>query len=115
MGIQCRYAIPNKKKLLEKIRIIISDGDTQFFSQIDNAIQPYFKNAKRIRYGWYLIHKGWERHVDTASQFTNVSLQEYRDIKKILTARMTSWMKGLRTYRITRNKVIPLWKAQIMP
>ena len=34
------------KKLLEKIRIIISDGDTQFFSQRDNAIQPYFKNAR---------------------------------------------------------------------
>ena len=33
------------KKLLEKVHMIISDGDSQFFSEIDNAIRPYFKNA----------------------------------------------------------------------
>ena len=82
------------KKLLEKVCIIISDGDSQFFTQIDNAIRPYFKNAKRIRCGWHLIHKGWERHVDNALQFNNVSMTEYRDIKQILTSWMTSWMKG---------------------
>ena len=82
-----------KKKMLEKVCIIISDGDSQFFSQIDNAISPYFKNVKRVRCGWHLIHKGWERHVDTASQFDNVSTTEYRDIKQTLTSWMTSWMK----------------------
>ena len=36
------------KKLLEKVRIIISNGDSQFFTQIDNVIRSYFKNAKHI-------------------------------------------------------------------
>ena len=62
------------KKLLEKIHNIISDGDTQFFLQIGDAIKPYCKNAKRIHCGWHLIRKGWERHVDNVSQFTNVTL-----------------------------------------
>ena len=38
-------------------------------------------NAKRIRCGWHLIHTGWERHVDNASQFNNVSMTEYTDKK----------------------------------
>ena len=83
------------KKLLEKVlRIIISDGDSQFFSQIDNAIRPYFKNAKRVHCGWHLIHKGWEQHINNASQFNNFSMTEYRDIKQTLTSWVTSWMKG---------------------
>ena len=82
------------KKLLETIHIIISDGDTHFFLQIDNAIEPYFKNAQGIHCGWHLIHKGWERHVDNASHFTNATLHEYRDIKKMLPTWVTSWMKS---------------------
>ena len=82
------------KKLLEMVCIIISDGDSQFFTQIDNTSRPYFKNARWIRCGWYLIHKGWDWHVDNALQFNNVSMTEYRDIKQILTSWMTSWMKG---------------------
>ena len=62
------------KKLLKKVRVIRSDGDSQFFTQINNAIRPYFKNARRIRCGWHLIHKGWERHVDNASHFNKVSM-----------------------------------------
>ena len=38
----------DSKKLLKKVIIIISDGDLQFFTQIDNAIGPYFKNAKKF-------------------------------------------------------------------
>ena len=82
------------KTFLEKVRIIISDGDSQFFTQIDNAIRPYLKNAKRIQCDWHLVNTGWERHVDNASQFNNVSMTEYRDIKQILTSWMTSWKKG---------------------
>ena len=39
------------KRLLEKVRIIISDGGSQFFTQIDNAIRPYFKNVKHFHCG----------------------------------------------------------------
>ena len=81
--------------MIEKVCIIILDGDSQFFTQIDNAIRPYFKNVKRMPCGWYLIHKGWEWHVDNASQFNNVSMTEYWDIKQTLTSWMVSWMKGV--------------------
>ena len=97
------------KKLLDKVRIIISDGDSQFFTQIDNAIRPYFKNSKCICCGWYLICKGWERHVDNASEFNNVSVTEYSDIQQILTTWMTSWMKSsckrMQTLFISSNKI----------
>ena len=65
------------KQLLEKIHITISDSDPQIFIQIDNVIRPYFKNARRVRCGWHLIHKGWDPHVDNTSQFNNVSMIEY--------------------------------------
>ena len=42
----------------------------------------------------WLIHKGWKYHDDNASQFKNVSITEYWDIKWMLTSWMISCMKG---------------------
>ena len=53
------------RHILQKIWIVITDGDPQEFSQIDNAIQTVLRNAKRISCGWHIVHQGFERHVDT--------------------------------------------------
>ena len=41
--------------LLHRIKIIIADGDSSEFSQIDNAITKYFRNAYRSRCGYHLF------------------------------------------------------------
>ena len=48
------------KHILSKIRIVITDGDSQEFSQVDNAIESVIPNAKRVQCGWHIIvHKNF--------------------------------------------------------
>ena len=51
--------------ILKSMRVIISDGDPQEYSQIDNAIAKYFPNVYRMNCGWHIIAKGFEKHIDT--------------------------------------------------
>ena len=53
------------KHILSKIRIVITDGDSQEFSQVDNAIESVIPNAKRVRCGWHIVHKSFEKYIDT--------------------------------------------------
>jgi hypothetical protein len=46
-----------------EVRLVITDGDSQEFNQLDVAIQKLFINAKRRRCGWHLINRGWRRNV----------------------------------------------------
>ena len=79
------------RHILQKIRIVITDGDPQEFSQIDNAIQTVIQNAKRIRCGWHIVHQGFERHVDTT--FPDIPTNVINQHKKILLNWIYSWMK----------------------
>jgi hypothetical protein len=46
-----------------RVRLVITDGDAQEYTQLDAAIQLVFKNAKRRRCAWHAVYKGFERHV----------------------------------------------------
>ena len=45
---------------LEKIVLILSDGDSQEFNAIDEGIYKYFKNAKRGCCAYHIVQKTWE-------------------------------------------------------
>ena len=47
--------------ILSRINIIISDGDAQEYGQIDNVIKKFLSQVRRIRCGWHIIEKGWQR------------------------------------------------------
>ena len=47
------------------VRLVITDGDSQETSQLDDALKTVFKSSKRRRCGWQIINKGWERIVRT--------------------------------------------------
>ena len=49
--------------VLKETRIIISDGAAQEFGQLDNAIDRFFPNTIRVRCGWHLIDRSWEKHL----------------------------------------------------
>ena len=53
------------KHILDRIKLIQSDGDVTEYNQIDNAIKKYMPHVYRGRCGWHVIHKGVEKHVDT--------------------------------------------------
>ena len=56
--------------------IVITDGDSQEFTQVDNAIQNVLPNAKRVRCGWHIVHQGFDRYVDTTFQDIPSSIVE---------------------------------------
>ena len=70
---------------------MITDGDLQEFLQIDNAIENVIPNAKRVRCGWHIVHKGFEKYIDTT--FPDIPTSVINDHKKHFQNWMYSWMK----------------------
>ena len=48
--------IPNN--ILQIVKVIISDGDSQEYSQIDCNLKNHVTNAVRVRCGWHLVDGG---------------------------------------------------------
>jgi hypothetical protein len=51
---------------LKRIKIIVTDGDSQEKSQLDDAIGKFFPDAYRIRCSWHIIDRGWHKKVKVA-------------------------------------------------
>ena len=79
------------KHILCDIKVIITNGDPQKFSQIDNAILNVIPNAKRLRCGWHIVSQGFEKNVDTT--FSDLPTTVIDENKKIVLNWMYSWMK----------------------
>jgi hypothetical protein len=47
---------------LQKVKVIITDGDSQETSQLDLAIALFFPQVLRVRCGWHIIDRGWKRN-----------------------------------------------------
>ena len=48
------------KHILDRIKLIQSDGNVTEYNQIDNAIKKYMPHVYQGRCGWHVIHKGVE-------------------------------------------------------
>ena len=46
-----------------RVKLIVSDGCFQEFSQIDDAIKICFPNATRMRCGFHIVTLGWKSKV----------------------------------------------------
>ena len=44
-------------KTAERVRYVMTDGDSHEFMELDKAIIKYFPNATRGRCGWHIITK----------------------------------------------------------
>ena len=47
---------------LKKVKLIMTDGDSQEMQQVDFAIATFLVNAVCTRCGWHLVNQGWKRH-----------------------------------------------------
>ena len=80
------------KHILCDIRVVITDGDPQEFSQVDNTIVNIIPNAKRLRCGWHIVALGFEKNVDTT--FPDLPSTVIDQHKKIILNWMYSWIKN---------------------
>jgi hypothetical protein len=51
------------KDVLNKINIVVTDGDSQEITQLESAVSKYCPNVYRLRCSWHIIDRGWARHV----------------------------------------------------
>ena len=51
------------KDYLSLVQVVITDGDIQLISQLENCISEYLPNTYRIRCSWHIVDRGWQNHV----------------------------------------------------
>ena len=81
------------RRILSQIQVIITDGDSQETAQVDNAIDIFFPQAKRVRCGWHIVNRGWNKYVEGPKSFPNSMQSEYDKLKKVVFEWLYSFMR----------------------
>ena len=84
------------KTFCNNVRAIVSDGDWVLIGVIDSATECLYVNATRIRCGWHIVDRTWDKYVKP-------NLVCYRHVPKewktwfttVVQKWMYSWMKPL--------------------
>ena len=77
--------------ILNRVNCIITDGDTQQITQLDAALTKHFPNARRVRCGWHVCNRTFERHGPRLENY--VSPHAYELILTNCMGFVYSWMK----------------------
>jgi len=76
----------------QKVRLVITDGDSQEISQLDAALRTVFTSAYRRRCGWHIVHKGFLAYVGGLGKS-----KAAKDVAAFIKARIYSMMKDVET------------------
>ena len=70
------------KRTLRNITIIILDGDSSEYTQIDATIKKVMPNAIRLRCGWHVVNRGWKNYCGNAmhKQMTPSEINKYKKL-----------------------------------
>ena len=94
------------KTVLLRTQLVITDGDLQEYSQLDNAILKFFPHIKRARCGWHIVDRSWDKHFPRKSEFPLETHMHIEKIKKNVHNWMYSWMKPacetIQEYRLSK-------------
>ena len=74
------------------VQLLITDGDSQETSQLDQALKTVFKSSQRRRCGWHIVEKGWDRNVAGLGR-----TQEAKHIETVVKHWIYSLMKEIET------------------
>ena len=77
---------------LSKVNLVISDGDSCEYTQLDIAIEKYMPNTLRIRCGWHLVDRGWNNYGPKLKYYQDHK-DLYREISCNIKSYLYSWMK----------------------
>ena len=88
------------KTVLSRSRIVISDGDLQEYSQLDNAITHFFPQLIRLRCGWNILDRAWENYFSNKNDFSEQCQKHYDEECTNVQHWLYSWMKPVcETYK----------------
>ena len=89
------YILPKMfgSTVINQIKVVITDGDSEEYEQLDMAIDEYMPCVFRQRCGWHLVEKGWQNRVLGPLSFADEHRGFYYKVVKQLKGWMYSWMK----------------------
>lgn len=79
--------------ILRKIRVAITDGDSQETSQLDVAIRTHFPRVQRVRCGWHLVEKGWQSFCPGEQSVQPAKKADFKYLIHIIKYWLYSWMR----------------------
>jgi hypothetical protein len=83
-------------KDIARIQMVISDGDSQEITQINNLIESLMTQARRQRCAWHVVDRSWDRYVYKVPKAGTKKLRSratYAEtLRKFLFQWMYSWM-----------------------
>ena len=77
--------------ILDRVKVIVSDGCVQEFSQIDDAINICFPNATRIRCGFHIVTLGWKTKVISKKSLGS-SVEKFAVFYDTVVRHLQSWI-----------------------
>ena len=80
-------------KILQKIKLVITDGDSQETTQLDFAISEKLTGLFRVRCGWHIIEKGWQKHCPGERSVETSKRVAYKILIKTIKNWLYSWMR----------------------
>ena len=80
---------------LQRIEVMITDGDSQEYAQLDVAIKNHFPNAYRACSAYHVNSKVWEKHGPNIKNYDRKEMIKQCTLQmKIITDWIYSWMKS---------------------
>jgi hypothetical protein len=81
------------KDYISRVKVIVTDGDSQETSQLDIAIALHFHNVCRVRCGWHVVDRGWLRCGPGVRSVPRANEQAFKAITNQVKAWLYSWMR----------------------
>ena len=79
--------------VLYQIKVVITDGDSEEYEQLDHVIDEYMPSVFCQRCGWHIVEKGWQNWVLGVLCFTEEYHSFYYKVVKQLKGWVYSWTK----------------------
>jgi hypothetical protein len=79
-------------KDIGRIQMVISDGDSQEITQINNLIESLMPHARRQRCAWHVVDRNWDRCVHKVPKAGTNKLQHRATYAETLRIVLFNWM-----------------------
>jgi MULE transposase domain len=78
---------------MKRVKVIVTDGDSQETSQLDIAISLHFGDVCRVRCGWHIVDRGWLRVCPGPRSVARHKEKAFKAITNQIKAWLYSWMQ----------------------
>jgi hypothetical protein len=82
------------KEYIARVKVIVTDGDSQERSQLDIAIALHYRDVCRVRCGWHVVDRGWNRVCPGVRSVSRGNEKAFKAICIEIKNWLYSWMQA---------------------